>query len=175
VTRRRWLVRAALGAVLGAALAVAPGLAAAEDPAGCGGFKWPLDRERAALTDNAKPAVGNGGALALDVAATLKLAPLAEAGLKQAPEQAPKFAPSYAGHFALAAPAKPGVYKITISSYAWIDVIDGGQFLHPAAFSRATGCEGARKSVKFELPARSLDLQLSGVRANEIAAIVSPE
>jgi hypothetical protein len=156
-------------------LAAAPGLAAADEPTGCGAFKWPLERERAALTDVAKPAVANGGALAVNVAATLKLAPLAEAGLPQAPERAPKLSPSYAGHFALAAPAAPGMYKITLASEAWIDVVDGGQYLHPKAFSGARGCEGARKSVKFELPARPLDLQLSGVRANEIAAIVSPE
>ena len=92
-----------------------------------------------------------------------------------APERAPKFSPSNAGHFALGAPARPGVYKITIASEAWIDVVDGGQYLHPKAFSGVLGCEGARKSVKFELPARPVDLQFSGVRAGEIAAIVSPE
>ena len=162
-------------AVLSAALALAPGLAAADEPTGCGAFKWPLDKERAALTDSAKPMVANGGALALNVAATLKLAPLADAGLPQTPERAPKFSPSYAGHFALAAPGAAGVYKITLVPDAWIDVVDGGRFLHPKAFSGALGCEGARKSVKFELPARPLDLQLSGVRANAIAVIVSPE
>ena len=164
-----------LAALLGAAIAAAPGAAAAEDPAGCGSFNWPLHRERAALNDIAKPTVANGGALALNAAATLKLAPLAEAGLPQAPERAPNFAPSYAGHFALAAPGAPGVYKITISAYAWIDVVDRGRYLEPKAFSGATGCEGARKSVKFELPARPLDLQVSGVRTNAVAAIVSPE
>ena len=164
---RRWLIAAALAA--------APGLAAADEPAGCAAFKWPLEKERAALNDAAKPAVANGGPLALNAAAALKLAPLAEAKLPQAPERAPKFAPSYAGHFALAAPPAPGVYKITIASDAWIDVVDGGRYLHPMGFSGATGCEGARKSVKFELPARPLDLQVSGVRANEIGLIVSPE
>ena len=43
------------------------------------------------------------------------------------------------------------------------------------AFSGALGCEGARRSLKFELPARPVDLQFSGVKAGEIAAIVSPE
>jgi len=163
------------GWLIAAALAAAPGLAPAEEPAGCGGFKWPLEKERAALNETGRPEIANGGALALNVAATLKLAPLAEAKLPQAPERAPRFAPSYAGHFALAPPAAPGVYKITIASDAWIDVVDGGRYLHPNAFSGATGCEGARKSVKFELPPRPLDLQVSGVRANEIGLIVSPE
>jgi hypothetical protein len=163
------------GWLVGAALMIAPGLAAADEPTGCDAFKWPLDHERAALASPGKPAVVNGGALTADAAATLKLAPLAEAGLPHAPERAPKSAQSYAGHFALAAPAKPGIYKITIASEAWIDVIDSGEFLHPKAFSGALGCEGARKSVKFDLPARPLDLQLSGVKDGEISVIVSPE
>jgi hypothetical protein len=160
---------------VGAALAVAPGLAAAAEPTGCDAFKWPLDRERAALASPGKPAVANGGALTTDAAATLKLAPFAEAGLPHAPERAPKSPQSYAGHFALAAPQKPGIYRITITSEGWIDVIDAGQFLHPKAFSGALGSEGARKSVKFDLPARPLDLQLSDVKNGEISVIVSPE
>jgi hypothetical protein len=163
------------GWLIGAALALAPGVAAADEPTGCDAFKWPLDHERAALMNSGKPAVANGGALTADAAATLKLTPFAEAGLPHAPERAPRSPQSYAGHFALAAPAKAGIYKITIASEGWIDVIDAGQFLHPKAFSGALGCEGARKSVKFDLPARPLDLQLSDVKNGEISVIVSPE
>jgi len=160
-------------------LAVAPALlwaslAAADEPAGCDAFKWPLDHERAALVNPGKPALPNGGALAYDQAATLKLAPLAEAGLPHAPERAPKAAQSYAGHFTLGAPPKPGIYKVTLGAEGWIDVLDGGQFLHPKAFSGATGCDGARKSVKFDLPAHALEIQLSGVKDAGIAVIVSP-
>jgi len=167
MSRLRWLAAAALIAAL-------PGFAAAEEPSGCGAFKWPLDRERAALAGAGKPVIANGGVLAYDVAATLKLAPLAGAGLPHAPERAPKSAQSFAGHFPLPAPAKPGIYKMTIASEGWIDVVDAGQFLHPRGFSGAVGCEGARKSVKFDLPARPVDIQLSGVKAGEIAVIVSP-
>ena len=163
------------GWLIGAALAVAPGVAAADEPTGCDAFKWPLDHERAALMNSGKAAVANGGALTADAAATLKLTPFAEAGLPHAPERAPKSPQSYAGHFALAALQKPGIYKITIASEGWIDVIDAGQFLHPKAFSGALGCEGARKSVEFDLPARPLDLQLSDVKNGEISVIVSPE
>jgi hypothetical protein len=159
-----------------AALIVAlPSLASADEPSGCGAFKWPLERERAALAAQEKPAIANGGALAYDSAMTLKLAPLANAGLPHPPERAPKSPHSYAGRFTLAAPAQPGVYKITLTSDAWIDVIDQGGFLHPKGFSGALACEGARKSVKFDLPARALNVQLSGVKDAEIAVIVSPE
>jgi hypothetical protein len=152
-----------------------PGLAAADDPSGCDAFKWSLERERVALADPGKPSVANGGGLPYDAAATLKLAPLAEAGLPHAPERAPKSPQSYAGHFSLPAAAKAGVYKITIASVGWIDVVDDGRFLHPKAFSGAVDCEGARKSVKFYLPARPIDLQISGVKSGEIGLMVSPE
>ena len=174
MTFGRWL--AAVG-LLAIAATAAPGLARAQEQegSGCSGFKWPLDLERAALGRSDKPSLANGGALALNVATTLELQPLASAELPEAPERAPKSARLFAGHFTLAAPAKPGVYKITISAPAWIDVLDGGNYLHPTAFTGATGCEGARKSVKFDLPSRPLALQFSGVEGDLIAVIVSPD
>jgi hypothetical protein len=172
MTFGRWLLGVGLSAV---ALAAAPGLAQAQEGSGCGGFRWPLEPERAALIRSDKPSLANGGALALNIAMTLELQPLAGAGLPKAPERAPKSAQAFAGHFALAAPAKPGVYKITISSPGWIDVIDGGDYLHPKAFTGATGCDGARKSVKFDLPSRPLALQFSGVESDRISVIVSPD
>jgi hypothetical protein len=172
MTFGRWLLGVGLSAV---ALAAAPGLAQAQEGSGCGGFRWPLEPERAALIRSDKPSLANGGALALNIAMTLELQPLTSAGLPKAPERAPKSAQAFAGHFALAAPAKPGVYKITISSPGWIDVIDGKSYLHPKAFTGAVGCEGARKSVKFDLPLRPLALQFSDVKDDRISVIVSPD
>jgi hypothetical protein len=165
--------------LLGAALAVAASTLASADPAfadeptGCAAFKWPLDHERAAMLAT-KASLANGAALPYGAAVALNLAPLDQAGLPQPPERASKFEPSNAGHFTLPAPPKPGVYKITIGADAWIDVIDGGSFVHPKSFSGAKGCEGARKSVKFELPARPLDVQFSGVHGGELSAIITP-
>ena len=167
MTFGRWLVAVALIA--------APGLAQAQEGSGCDGFKWPLDRERTALVRPDKASLPNGGALPYDVAMTLELQPLSDAGLPKAPERAPKSASAFAGHFTLAAPAKPGAYRLTISSEGWVDVLDGGAYLHPVAFTGSKGCEGARKSVKFDLPGRPLALQFSGVPKDQISVIVSPE
>ena len=156
-----------------AAAAAVPAIASADEASGCAAFKWPLDHERAALLAT-RPAVANGDALPYGEAVTLNLKPLTDAGLPQAPERASKYRPSNAGHFTLAAPAKAGVYKVTIGAEAWVDVIDQGVFLHPKAFSGAKDCEGARKSVKFDLPARPLLIQISGVHAPELSAIVTP-
>ncbi len=160
--------------VLVAACLAAPGLAAADEPTGCNAFRWPIEHERAALAAATQLPVANGGALRYDAALTLELAPFAEAGLPHPPERAPKAAPSFAGHFTLPVPPKPGVYKVTLASEGWIDVIDHGVFLHPKGFSGALGCEGARKSVKFDLPARPFDVQFSNVKDANIAVIVTP-
>lgn len=163
----RWLTTVALVA--------APGLAQAQERSGCDGFKWPLDRERAALVRTDKASLPNGGALPYDAAMTLQLKPFSSAELPKSPERAPKPPSAFAGHFALAAPAKPGAYRITISSEGWVDVLDDGAYLHPIAFTGARDCEGARKSVKFDLPARPLTLQFSGVLRDQISVIVSPD
>ena len=62
-----------------------------------------------------------------------------------------------------------------MSSGAWVDVLDGGSYLHPIGFSGAKDCDGARKSVKFDLPSRPLALQFSGVPRDQISVIVSPD
>jgi hypothetical protein len=167
MTLVRWLTAVALVA--------APALAQAQEGSGCEGFKWPLDRERAALVRADKASLPNGGALPYDAAMTLELKPFSSAELPKAPERAPKSPSAFAGHFALAAPAKPGAYRITISSEGWVDVLDGGAYLHPIAFTGARDCEGARKSVKFDLPPRPLALQFSGVPRDQISVIVSPD
>jgi hypothetical protein len=172
MTFGRWLIAVALIVAPGL---VAPGSARAQEGSGCGGFKWPLEHERAALVRADKALLPNGGALAYDVPITLQLQPLSGAGLPKAPERAPTSTSDFAGHFSLAAPAKPGVYRVTINPGGWVDVLDGGAYLHPIAFSNATGCESARKSVKFDLPARPLALQFSGVAKDQISVIVSPE
>jgi hypothetical protein len=172
MTLGRWLLAVGLSA---AAVAAAPTLSEAQEGSGCGGFKWPLEAERAALIRTDNPSLANGGALPFDVAMTLELQPLAGAGLPKPPERAPKSPQAFAGHFVLPAPAKAGVYKITVSAPAWIDALDGEIYLHPKGFSGATGCEGARKSVKFDLRGRPLALQFSGVEGDRISVIVSPD
>ena len=63
MTFGRWLLGVGLSAV---ALAAAPGLAQAQEGSGCGGFRWPLEPERAALIRSDKPSLANGGAARLE-------------------------------------------------------------------------------------------------------------
>ena len=160
--------------VVAFALLCATAPARADEPQGCDAFKWPLGPERTALTAPDRASLASGEALPLGAAAHLKLTPLSEAKLDRPPERAPIDPQSFAGLVHLAAPPSAGVYKVTISSEGWIDLIQGAGFTKPLAFSGAVGCEGVRKSVKFRLSGAAT-LQLTGAKAADISVIVTPE
>src|SRR5712664_726606 len=65
---------------------------AAEEPSGCDKFKWPIERERAALTAPDRVKLASGGELAALPASgvTLALVAPAEAKLPTPPERSPK-------------------------------------------------------------------------------------
>src|SRR4029077_20109655 len=111
----------------------------------------------------------------LPLATILALVPLAEAKLPMAPERAPKSNESFAGFIQSPDPEKPGIYKITLSSGGWIDVVQDNHRLKSTAASGATGCDGVRKSVKFDLAAAPFVVQISGIEANTIGLVISGE
>jgi hypothetical protein len=80
-----------------------------------------------------------------------------------------------AGFVQVSAPPKAAIYKITLSSESWIDVVQNGHAVKSSGFSGAVGCEGIRKSVKFDLAAQPFTLQLSGAPANTIRIVVSTD
>ncbi len=165
-------MRAAIVVVLGCLFA-AP--VHAQEPVGCDKFKWPLDQERSLLISSKSAAVVSGSSVTskFPVAVTVNLAPFADAKLPTAPERAPRLPTSFAGFVQVAAPAHDGTYKISLSSEAWIDVIQAGHMLKSTAFSGATGCEGIRKSVKFDVKAEPFTIQLSNVPNNSIGVAIS--
>src|ERR1700710_234369 len=114
---------------------------AAEEPSGCDKFKWPIERERAALTapDRAKLASGAELTALPSTAVTLGLRAPAEAKLPSPPERAPKEG-TFAGFASFKSPPKAGVYTVSLSAGGWVDVVQDGRFLKPKAFSGATDC-----------------------------------
>jgi hypothetical protein len=146
-----------------------------QEPVGCDKFKWPLDKERATLTGTDLPKVASGASITWPIpwATIITLSPFADAKLPATPERAPESPSSFAGFVVARAPAKAGTYKITLSSEGWIDIVQGGHAVKSSAFSGATGCEGVRKSVKFDLAAQPLTIELSGVPDNSIGIAVS--
>jgi hypothetical protein len=157
-------------ALLGAAPAWA-----AEEPSGCDKFKWPIDRERAALTAPDRAKLASGGELAAlpSTGMTLALVAPAEAKLPTPPERAPKEG-TFAGFASIKAAPKAGLYTISLSDGGWVDVVQDGHFLKPKAFSGATDCDGIRKTMKYELSASPLVLQVSGIKESAISIAILP-
>ena len=148
---------------------------AAEEPSGCDKFKWPIDRERAALTapDRAKLASGSEQAALPATGISLALVAPADAKLPTPPERAPKEG-TFAGFTSFKTAPKPGLYTISLSAGAWVDVVQDGHFLKPKAFSGATDCGGIRKTMKYELSASPFVLQVSGTKEDSISIAILP-
>ena len=159
------------------ALCVSAASALAAEPAGCDKFKWPLDKERATLTGSDLPKLASGSRATwpLPFATTVTLLPFTEVKLPVAPEHTPKSNDTFAGFIDASAPAQSGTYKITLSSEGWIDVVQGGGRLKSIAATGATGCDGVRKSVKFELAVAPFTVQFSGIDANSVGVAISRE
>jgi hypothetical protein len=149
----------------------------AEEPVGCDKFKWSLDKERATLNGTDLPKIVSGDRVAFPVpfATIVGLVPLADAKLPAPPERAPKSPDSFAGYFQVRAPAHAGSYKITLSAEGWIDVTQDAHAVKSTAFSGALGCEGVRKSVKFDLAAAPFIVELSGVPADAIKMAITED
>jgi hypothetical protein len=148
---------------------------AAEEPSGCDKFKWPIDRERAALTASDRVKLSSGGELAAPPATgiTLTLVPPADAKLPTPPERAPKEG-TYAAYMNFKNTPKAGLYTISLSTGAWIDVVQDGHPLKPKGFSGATDCDGIRKTMKYELSASPFVLQISGARQDTLSVAILP-
>jgi hypothetical protein len=148
---------------------------AAEEPSGCDKFKWPIDRERAALTapDRAKLTSGAELSALPSTGFTLSLVAPTEAKLPSPPERAPKDG-TFAGFANVKAAPKAGIYTVSLSAGAWVDVVQDGHFLKPAGFSGATDCDGIRKTMKYELSDKPFVLQISGTKDNSISIAILP-
>jgi len=161
--------------LLGSLLLAAAPTWAAEEPSGCDKFKWPVDHERAVLTAPDRIKLNSGSDLGAmpSTGITLSLVAPADANLPAAPERAPKDG-TMAGFANFKAAPKAGLYTISLSTGAWLDVMQDGHFLKPKAFSGATDCDGIRKTMKYELAAQPFVLQISGTKANAISIAILP-
>jgi hypothetical protein len=173
---RRGGMRPRTGVLVAAVLASAcvPVQAArADEPQGCDKFRWPIERERAALDAAAVPEAAPGVARTASASAfAIVLVPIATASLPKAPEREPRSG-TFAGAVTFAAP-RAGTYQVNLSDAAWIDLIQGDAARKPSAFSGAVGCEGLRKAVRFDLDAGSFVVQVSGAPRDHLRLIVEP-
>jgi hypothetical protein len=148
---------------------------AADEPSGCDKFKWPIENVRAALTapDRVKLASGSELNALPSTGMTLGLRAPADAKLPTPPERAPKDG-TFAGFANIKSAPKAGLYTVSLSAGGWIDVVQDGHFLKPRAFSGATDCDGIRKTMKYELEAKPVLLQVSGIKEDSISIAILP-
>jgi hypothetical protein len=148
---------------------------AAEEPSGCDKFKWNIDHERAALTAPDRVKLVSGAELASLPATglTVSLSPPADAKLPTPPERAPKDG-TFAGFASFKNPPKAGIYTVSLSAGAWVDLVQDGHALKPKAFSGATDCDGIRKTMKYQIGASPFVLQISGARENALSVAILP-
>ena len=149
---------------------------AAQDNEGCQKFAWPLTRERAWLAALDKAQASDGDTLAAmpKAAVSLKLHSGSEAKFVQPPERKPRGDNLYGGSLKLPAPSKAGLYQITLSEDAWVDAIQGGQYLRSAGSTGRRDCAGLRKSVRIILDTTPLTLQFSSVENDAIGIVITP-
>jgi hypothetical protein len=148
---------------------------AAEEPSGCDKFKWPIDREKAALTAPDRVKLVSGGELTAlpSTGVTLALRPPGEAKLPSPPERAPKEG-TFACFASFKNAPKAGLYTISLSAGGWVDVVQDGHFLKPRGFSGATDCDGIRKTMKYEISASPFVLQVSGTKEDSVSIAILP-
>jgi hypothetical protein len=165
--RRTVLTTAAL-------IALQTGICFADD--GCDKFAWPLTREQALLAAPDKPSVRAGDTLpaAPKGAIVLNLQPDSAATFAMPPERKAKAEHWFGGIVRMPAVDKPGVYQVTLSDEAWLDVVQDGRYAHTVGFSGRHDCPGVRKSVRFELGAAPFVLQISGAAADKIGIAIGP-
>ncbi|HMK91134.1 MAG TPA: hypothetical protein VK446_16065 [Methylocystis sp.] len=148
--------------------------APAQAPPDCQSFDWPLEREGAWFAAPNLPTIESGGQASTNGAVAIRLRPNDEVGFATPPERAPKAPGSFGAKLDVAAPAKPGLYQITLSDDAWIDVVQGGARLKSAAFTGRKACPGLRKSVRFELKGTPFTIQVSGAATDRLKLAVGP-
>ena len=144
------------------------GLLAAASPASadCSAFKWSVAKDRDALAA-ARPlsgdaAVGEG----YEVALTPGLA------LPVKPEREPK--PGTSAAVVSLPRLEAGLYQITLSDEAWIDVAQSGALVKSSAFSGNKDCPGVRKSVRFPLAAGATTVEISNASGAAIKLVIEP-
>jgi hypothetical protein len=145
---------------------------AADD--GCEKFAWSLARERAAFAATGKTTIAAGETLAALPAGALviRLQQGAQASFEMPPERKPRMEQWHGGMVRFPALAKSGIYQITLSDDAWIDVIQNGRYARSVGSTGRSDCPGVRKSVRLDLDASPVVLQVSGVSPDAITIAI---
>ena len=145
--------------------------AGAAQTGGCGAFAWPIAADLELLAQPRWVKSGASADVAGPVGFRLELKEDASADFVLPPQR--RSAPRSQGG-TLRFEARPGVYQITLTETAWTDLVQDGQALPPTEFSGVTDCEGARKTLRYELSAGPATLQISNAPGRSIGLALTP-
>jgi hypothetical protein len=147
--------------------------ARAQDTAGCDKFKWSIARERAWFAAGSKPVAAGTDLPLAEQGYAVALVPNESAGFVAPPERALKPG-TFGGVLKIPALPKAGVYEITLSDEAWVDVVQNGANVKSSDFSGQKNCPGVRKSVRFTLAAGAATVQISNAASANIQVAIAP-
>jgi len=147
---------------------------AAED--GCKKFAWSITRELAWFAASDKTSVTAGETVAgfSERAVVIRLQPAAQASFELPPERKPKTDQWFGGTVRFPAIEKAGIYQITLSDEAWVDIVQDGRYARSVGSSGRGDCPGLRKTVRLEMAPVPFAVQISGVSSDAITIAISP-
>jgi hypothetical protein len=137
--------------------------------ADCDHFKWSVAQERAWFAGSPSPLPAEGGSAAAGQGYALALSK--DAKLPTPPERAPK--PDTNAAVVGAPQLAAGLYQVTLSAEAWIDVVQNGARLKSMGFSGQRDCPNVRKSVRFELAAGPATVEISNAASDKMLFAIS--
>lgn len=141
--------------------------------ADCNQFKWSVSRELAWLSANPAPIPDDGRVPSFEKGYLVTLAKLDAKKFEIQPDRAPA-ANSYTAVLKLPAVEKAGLFQITLSDEAWIDVIQNGKSVRSSDFSGQKDCPGVRKTVRFPLEKGEATIQLRNSQKTSLKLAVRP-
>jgi hypothetical protein len=139
---------------------------AASARADCDHFKWKLDQEKTWFAATPEPVEAGGRIAATRGVYQVALKPESAAGYIVAPKTLTPGA--YGAIVRIAEVPKAGLYQLTLSSEAWVDVIQNDARARTRNVSRQRDCPSFKKSVRFTLDEGPAVVEFSGVAAPSI-------
>ena len=143
---------------------------------GCTGFGWPMSAEIAWMTAADSQAAETGAKMPglAAKAIELKLKPSKEVTLpvKSGKKKQGIAADSYSGWFEIAGLPKAGLYQVSLSHEGWIDVAQNGELVQSKGFTGRKDCKAVHKSVRFELSAGPVIVEISGAPVETVKVSV---
>ncbi len=171
-----WVVANLVGVVAIVAIAAASGVAEAKDNPSCDRFDWSIKRELEQFGNPSLEMVFSGATLATipDKGLVIDLQPHGTLDYALTPGGEPKPDDSFAGLLLIKNVPQAGLYQVTLSGDAWIDLIQDGKALPLAAETINPDCGDARKSMRFRLEQGPLTVQVSGAASSQIRLAILP-